>query len=71
MLRNALLFFPEAGLVPAPAWLHGAIGLAAFALALLPILGFTRRGLVAPGPVAATSRRTAAERPGGVRRCTA
>jgi exosortase/archaeosortase family protein len=41
VLRNVLLFFPEAGLVPAPAWLHPAIGLAAFAAALLPILAFT------------------------------
>ena len=40
VLRNALLFFPEAGRVPAPAWLHPAIGLAAFAAALLPILAF-------------------------------
>jgi exosortase/archaeosortase family protein len=71
VLRNALLFFPEAGLVPAPAWLHRAIGLAAFAVALLPILGFTGGGLVASGPAPAMSRRTAAERPGGVRRCTA
>jgi exosortase/archaeosortase family protein len=38
VLRNTLLFFPEAGLVPSPAWLHAAIGLAAFAAALVPIL---------------------------------
>ena len=43
VLRNALLFFPEAGLVPAPAWLHPAIGLAAFAAALAPILAVARR----------------------------
>jgi len=43
VLRNALLFFPEAGLVPAPAWLHPAIGLAAFAAALLPILALASR----------------------------
>lgn len=41
VLRNALLFLPEAGLVPAPAWLHAAIGLAAFAVAIAPILVFT------------------------------
>ena len=41
VLRNALLFFPEAGLLPAPPWLHAAIGLAAFAAALLPILFFS------------------------------
>jgi len=41
VLRNALLFFPEAGLVPAPAWLHTAIGLAAFAAAIVPILACT------------------------------
>ncbi len=37
VLRNALLFFPEAGLWPSPAGLHAGIGLAAFAAALLPI----------------------------------
>lgn len=41
VLRNALLFFPEAGLVPASPWLHAAIGLAAFTAALLPIAAFT------------------------------
>ena len=41
VLRNVLLFFPEAGLLQAPAWLHAAIGLAAFAAALLPIVAFT------------------------------
>jgi exosortase/archaeosortase family protein len=40
VLRNALLFFPEAGLVPSPAWLHASIGLLAFAVALAPILAF-------------------------------
>jgi exosortase/archaeosortase family protein len=40
VLRNVLLFFPEAGLLPSPAWLHAAIGLAAFAAALAPILAF-------------------------------
>jgi exosortase/archaeosortase family protein len=40
VLRNALLFFPESGLVHAPAWAHGAIGLAAFAAAIVPIVAF-------------------------------
>ncbi len=48
VLRNALLFFPEAGLVPQAEWLHGAIGLAAFAAALLPAIAFARLR-VAPG----------------------
>lgn len=66
VLRNALLFFPEAGLVPAPAWLHAAIGLSAFAAALLPILAFASR---APSPFGPSPRRRA-ERPGGVPRRT-
>jgi len=41
VLRNVLLFFPEAGLLPAPPWLHPATGLAAFAAALLPIVFFS------------------------------
>jgi exosortase len=41
--RNALLFFPEAGLVDWPAWSHEAIGLAAFAAAVVPIVAFTAR----------------------------
>jgi exosortase/archaeosortase family protein len=41
VLRNALLFFPEAGLLTAPAWLHAAIGLAAFGAAIVPVLLFT------------------------------
>jgi len=44
VLRNALLFFPEAGLAPQHAWLHAGIGLAAFAAALLPIAAFANRG---------------------------
>lgn len=40
VLRNALLFFPESGLVRAPAWTHDAIGLAAFALAIVPVVAF-------------------------------
>jgi exosortase/archaeosortase family protein len=43
VLRNALLFLPEAGLLPASAWLHSAIGLASFAVALVWILILTQR----------------------------
>jgi len=42
VLRNALLFFPEAGLVLASAQLHTMIGLAAFTAALLPLFAFSR-----------------------------
>lgn len=66
VLRNALLFFPEAGLMTAPTWLHAAIGLSAFAAALLPILAFAGR---APSPFGPSPRRRA-ERPGGVLRRT-
>ncbi len=60
VLRNALLFFPEAGLVPAPAWLHPAIGLAAFAVALLPIVALaTSRTAVAARAVPSTGTPTA------------
>jgi len=38
VVRNTALFFPEAGLVPWPAWSHEAIGLAALALAVVPIV---------------------------------
>jgi len=64
VLRNALLFFPEAGLVPAPAWLHPAIGLAAFAAALLPILALASRERFA----LRASRRRETERPAIVAR---
>lgn len=37
VLRNAVLFFKEAGLVAWPAWTHEAVGLVVFALALYPI----------------------------------
>jgi exosortase/archaeosortase family protein len=43
VVRNAALFFPEAGLVQWPAWSHEAIGLAALALAVAPIVLFTSR----------------------------
>lgn len=39
--RNALLFLPEAGVVRWPAAAHDAIGLAAFTMALVPIVLFT------------------------------
>jgi exosortase/archaeosortase family protein len=41
--RNALLFFPEAGLVDWPTWSHEAIGLSAFGAAVVPITLFTAR----------------------------
>ena len=41
--RNAALFFPEAGLVQWPAWSHEAVGLAALALAVAPIVLITSR----------------------------
>jgi exosortase/archaeosortase family protein len=37
VLRNTVLFFPEAGLVSWPAWSHDAAGLAAFVCALVPL----------------------------------
>lgn len=40
VLRNAVLFFKEAGLVSWPAWSHEVVGLAAFALAFYPIYRF-------------------------------
>jgi exosortase/archaeosortase family protein len=46
VLRNTMLFFPEAGLVNWPSWSHDAAGLAAFVCALLPLAIFItwRRG---------------------------
>jgi len=41
--RNAALFFPEAGFVQWPAWSHEAVGLAALALAVVPIVLITSR----------------------------
>jgi exosortase/archaeosortase family protein len=43
VVRNAALFFPEAGLVRWPAWSHEAIGLAALALAIVPIVFLSSR----------------------------
>jgi exosortase/archaeosortase family protein len=43
IVRNTLLFFPEAGLVDWPAWSHDAIGVTAFAAAVVPIVIFTAR----------------------------
>jgi exosortase/archaeosortase family protein len=43
IVRNTVLFFPEAGLVDWPAWSHDAIGLAAFAAGVVPIVTFTAR----------------------------
>ncbi len=41
VLRNAVLFFPEAGLAHWPEAVHRAVGLAAFALAIAPLIVFT------------------------------
>jgi exosortase/archaeosortase family protein len=41
IVRNTLLFFPEAGLVDWPAAAHETIGLAAFAAAIVPLTLFT------------------------------
>ncbi len=43
IVRNTLLFFPEAGLVDWPAAAHEAIGLAAFAGAIVPLTLFASR----------------------------
>lgn len=42
VLRNVALFFPEAGLIDAPAAAHDVVGLLAFAVALVPIVQFTQ-----------------------------
>jgi exosortase/archaeosortase family protein len=46
--RNGALFFPEALELGWPAWAHAAIGLAAFALALVPIVAFIHHAPRAP-----------------------
>ena len=43
VLRNAVLFFPESGLVHWPDGAHRAIGLVAFALALVPLIALCHR----------------------------
>lgn len=43
IVRNAALFFPEAGLVRWPAWSHEAIGLATLAFAIVPIVFISSR----------------------------
>ncbi len=43
VLRNTALFFPESGLVHWPDAAHRLVGLAAFALALVPVIAFTHR----------------------------
>jgi exosortase/archaeosortase family protein len=40
ILRNTVLFFPEAGLVQWPAWSHAVIGLSAFVAAIAPLTLF-------------------------------
>lgn len=41
IVRNTILFFPEAGLANWPAWSHEAVGLAAFMAAIAPLVLFT------------------------------
>ncbi len=41
IVRNTILFFPEAGLVNWPDWSHEAVGLAAFMAAIAPLVLFT------------------------------
>lgn len=41
VLRNAVLFFPESGLMHWPDAAHRLVGLAAFALAIVPLIAFT------------------------------
>jgi hypothetical protein len=48
VLRNVALFFPESGLIEAPAAAHDVVGLAAFALALVPIVWLTQWRTAAP-----------------------
>lgn len=43
VLRNVALFFPEAGMVEAPAWAHDAVGLAAFGAAIVPLVFIVAR----------------------------
>jgi exosortase/archaeosortase family protein len=52
VLRNVALFFVEAGLIEAPAAAHDVAGLAAFALAVLPIVWLTHWRVA---PAAATT----------------
>ena len=42
VLRNVVLFFPESGHVHWPAWSHDAVGIAAFALAMIPAIAIAR-----------------------------
>jgi len=42
ILRNTLLFFKEAGIVPLPEWTHQGIGLFLFALLVLLVVGSRR-----------------------------
>ncbi len=43
VFRNTALFFPQSGLVLWPAWSHEAVGLAALALAVVPIVFIASR----------------------------
>jgi exosortase len=46
-VRNAILFFKEAGITPLPEWMHEAIGLAVFGLALWLMYHLFSRGTYA------------------------
>lgn len=63
VLRNAALFVKETGLVPLPAWTHAAIGLALFALVLVPVA----LASLAAVPVPAAGDSGEPRRPGGRR----
>jgi exosortase/archaeosortase family protein len=43
VLRTTALFYTESGIVTAPGWVHGAIGLAAFSFAALVIINMNLR----------------------------
>jgi exosortase len=60
VLRNVALFFTEAGLIEAPAAAHDVVGLAAFALAIAPIVALTHwrvapATMAPPHPIRASS----------------
>ncbi len=43
LLRCVLLFFKESGMVPAPEWAHGGVGMVCFVGAMLPVIVMIRR----------------------------
>jgi len=54
VLRNAVLFFPEAGIVRWPHWSHTAVGAAAF-LAVTAAVLLAARSLAGRGPCDAST----------------